>query len=103
MTGSLAPAEEFYFLREMVLVFTVGVALTYVCHRLKLVPIVGFLVAGVLIEPNALAVVRSAELIDGMAEVGIILLLFTIGVEFSLEKLARIRRFIVMGGGSRSA
>ncbi len=99
MTGSLAAAEEFYFLREMVLVFTVGAALTYVCHRLKLVPIVGFLIAGVLIGPNALAVVRSAELIDGMAEVGIILLLFTIGVEFSLEKLARIRRFIVMGGG----
>ncbi len=101
--AAIAAAEEFLFLPELVLVFAVGAILTYLCHRLRLVPIVGFLVAGVLIGPHALGFVQSEDLIAGMAEVGVILLLFTIGVEFSLKKLALIRRFIVLGGGLQVA
>ena len=62
------------------------------CVRLRVVPIVGFLLAGVLIGPNALGVVRDLEVVEAAAEVGVILLLFSIGIEFSLERLARIRR-----------
>jgi CPA2 family monovalent cation:H+ antiporter-2 len=62
------------------------------------VPIVGFLIAGVLIGPNALGLVRDQEIVDATAEIGVILLLFTIGIEFSLEKLARIQRLIFGGG-----
>lgn len=94
-----AAAEGFGFLPELLLVFAVAAAFTYLCQRLRLVPIVGFLAAGVVIGPHALGLVESRELIDAMAEIGIILLLFTIGVEFSLKKLALIRRFIVLGGG----
>lgn len=97
--GALAAAETFPFVSELVVVFAVGTVLTWICHRLHVVSIVGFLVAGVLIGPNALALVENRELIDAMAEVGVILLLFTIGVEFSLKKLALIRRFILLGGG----
>ena len=52
-----------------------------------------------LIGPNALGLVQDAELIDAAAELGVIFLLFTIGIEFSLEQLARIRRLIFVGGG----
>ncbi len=62
-------------------------------------PIVGFLVAGAVIGPNAVGLVHDQELVDAAAEVGVILLLFTIGIEFSLEKLARIQRLIFGGGG----
>jgi CPA2 family monovalent cation:H+ antiporter-2 len=82
----------------MVALFAVSALLAYVCHRLRLVPIVGFLIAGVLIGPHALGLVRDLELISSTAEVGVILLLFTLGVEFSLDKLARIRRYILVGG-----
>ncbi len=77
----------------------VGAAIGYLCFRIGLVPIVGFLVAGVVIGPNALGLVHDRTLIDATAEIGVILLLFTIGIEFSLEKLAQIKKLIFVGGG----
>ncbi|HEV2734623.1 MAG TPA: cation:proton antiporter [Longimicrobiaceae bacterium] len=85
------------FFVEVAALIVAGAAIAYVSARLGLVPIVGFLLAGVLIGPHALGLVGQ-ELVDGAAEVGVILLLFTIGIEFSLEKLARIRRLILGGG-----
>lgn len=87
------------FLNELVALFLVSVVIAYLCYRVKLVPIVGFLIAGVIIGPNALGLVPDQELVDILAEIGVILLLFTIGIEFSLEKLNRIRMAILVGGG----
>jgi CPA2 family monovalent cation:H+ antiporter-2 len=87
------------FLTEVVVILVAGALIAYVCSRFNLVPIVGFLLAGVIIGPNALRLVHDRELVDAAAEVGVILLLFTIGIEFSLEKLARIKRLIFGGGG----
>jgi len=87
------------FLNEIVALFVVSVAIAYVCYRLRLVPIAGFLIAGVIIGPNALGLVYDQELVDILAEVGVILLLFTIGLELSLDKLSRLRRAIFIGGG----
>lgn len=92
-------AVELPFLNELVALFLVSVGIAYLCYRIKLVPIVGFLIAGVIIGPNALALVPDQELVDILAEIGVILLLFTIGIEFSLEKLNRIKKAILIGGG----
>jgi CPA2 family monovalent cation:H+ antiporter-2 len=86
------------FFAEMAALIVAGAVIAYICFRLKLVPIVGFLLAGVLIGPNALGLVRDQALVDATAEIGVILLLFTIGIEFSLEKLAKIQRLIFGGG-----
>jgi CPA2 family monovalent cation:H+ antiporter-2 len=94
-----APAGELPFLREMIAIFAVGTVLVYLCQRLRLPPIVGFLLTGVLIGPYSLRLVRDIDLISSTAEVGVILLLFTIGVEFNVERLSRIRRYILLGGG----
>ncbi|HEX8355624.1 MAG TPA: cation:proton antiporter [Pyrinomonadaceae bacterium] len=87
------------FFTETAALILAGAVVAYLCQRLRLVPIVGFLLAGVLIGPNALGLVRDQELVNAAAEVGVILLLFTIGIEFSLERLARIKRLIFGGGG----
>src|SRR3712207_4348846 len=87
------------FFTEAAAIVAAGAVVAYVCQRLRLVPIVGFLLAGVLIGPHALGLVRDRELVDAAAEVGVILLLFTIGIEFSLERLARIKKLIFAGGG----
>jgi len=87
------------FLSELVALFVVSVVIAYLCYRLKIVPIVGFLIAGVVIGPNALGLIQDQELVDILAEIGIILLLFSIGIEFSLDKLRRIKKAILMGGG----
>ena len=87
------------FLVEVVAIVVAAAVVAYASHRVGLVPIVGFLLAGVLVGPHALGLVRDPELIDAAAEVGVLLLLFTIGIEFSLDKLARIKRLIFVGGG----
>lgn len=87
------------FFVEIALLIVAGALIGYLCQRLGLVPIVGFLVAGVVIGPHALGLVADREMADAAAELGVVLLLFTIGIEFSMEKLARIRRLIFLGGG----
>lgn len=91
------------FLPQTVAMLVASAVIAYICHRLKILPIVGFLLAGVVIGPHALGFVEDAALIDQVAEIGIVLLLFTIGLEFSLERLWRIKRAIFIGGGLQLA
>ena len=74
-------------------------AFGYLFVRLRIVPIIGFLLAGTLIGPGVLGLVTERAAIDAVAEVGVVLLLFTIGIEFSLARLARIKRLVLLGGG----
>ena len=94
-----AVAETPHFFAEIAAILVIGAVVAYVAFRFGLVPIVGFLLAGVLIGPSGLGLVRDRALVDAAAEVGVILLLFTIGIEFSMEKLSRIKRLIFIGGG----
>ncbi len=94
---------EHGFLADAVALLVAGAAIAYVCFRLGLVPIVGFLVAGVVIGPSGLGLVHDRALVDAAAEVGVIFLLFTIGIEFSLEKLAQMKTAIFAGGGLQVA
>ncbi|HEY0159578.1 MAG TPA: cation:proton antiporter [Thermoanaerobaculia bacterium] len=88
-----------HFLSQVVALVVASAVIAYICQRLKILPIVGFLLAGVAIGPNALGLVEDAAFIDNVAEMGIVLLLFTLGIEFSLERLWRIKRAIFVGGG----
>ena len=91
------------FVGELAALFAAGVVVAYLCYRVRLVPIAGFLLAGVVIGPEALGWVRDVELVAQLAEVGVILLLFSIGVEFSLAQMARLARPIFLGGGLQVA
>jgi K+:H+ antiporter len=92
-----------HFLNEVVALIAASAIIAYVGFRLGLVPIVGFLLAGVVIGPHALGLVGDRHLVDATAEIGVMLLLFTIGIEFSLEKLGRIKALIFGGGGLQVA
>jgi CPA2 family monovalent cation:H+ antiporter-2 len=87
------------FLGEMVTLLVTSVVIAYLCYQIRLVSIVGFLLAGVLIGPSVLGLVRNETLIQKTAEIGVILLLFTIGIEFKLDQLRRIWRELLLGGG----
>ncbi len=91
-------AEPPAYLPQVAGLLVAAAAIGYLCVRLRIVPIVGFLLAGVLIGPDALRLVTEREVVDAAGEVGVILLLFTIGIEFSIERLARIRRIVLLGG-----
>lgn len=85
-------------LLELALLFALCVAVAVTFHRLRLPPIVGFLVAGVLVGPNTIGLVRHEEMVRELAEVGIVVLLFAVGLEVPLHHLARLRRTILQGG-----
>ena len=63
-----------------------------VCRSLKLPPMLGYLAAGVLIGPNALALAQNSESVRHLGEFGVVFLMFAIGLEFSLPKLRAMRR-----------
>jgi CPA2 family monovalent cation:H+ antiporter-2 len=92
-------AASLPFLGEIVALFALSAFIAYLCTRIRLVPIAGFLITGVVVGPNALGLVQDPELVSTLAEIGVILLLFEIGIEFSLAKLARLKRAISLGGG----
>ena len=94
---TLAAGDAPAYFSEVAILIVASALIAYGCFRLGLVPIVGFLVAGVLL--NLTGLVTDMELIDAVAEIGVILLLFTIGIEFSLDNLMRIQRLIFVGGG----
>ena len=81
-------------------VVLVGAAIVgYLCQRVGLIPIVGYLATGALLGPYALGVVESTELVDQLAEVGVIFLLFAIGLELSGDQLKRMGP-LMFGGGA---
>ncbi|MBO8159543.1 cation:proton antiporter [Thermosyntropha sp.] len=89
---------EFEILREIVVIFVLAVGVLFLCHRLKIPSIVGFLLTGVLVGPYGLGLVESSEHVHVVAEIGVIMLLFSIGLEFSFKNLASIKKTILLGG-----
>jgi monovalent cation:H+ antiporter-2, CPA2 family len=89
---------EFEALTQIEILF--GLALVTVILLQRVVPsIVGFLAAGVVAGPHALGLIKDTHQVEQMAEYGVVLLLFTIGIEFSLKELMRIRHMVLLGGG----
>ncbi len=86
------------FLYEFVILFLLSIVVTIVCNRLKLPATVGFLLTGVLCGPSLLGVVSNNEVIDQVAEIGVAMLLFTIGMELSGDALSRLKRPVFLGG-----
>jgi CPA2 family monovalent cation:H+ antiporter-2 len=80
-------------------VLLIGAAgISYLCTRIGLVPIVGFVIAGALVGPNALSLVSDPDLIEQTAEIGVIFLLFGIGLELSVDRLRRLGALLFGGG-----
>ncbi len=84
---------------ELVLLYLIAAVLgVVVCRSLKLPPMLGYLVVGVLIGPNALALAKDTASVKYLAEFGVVFLMFVIGLEFNLPKL-RSMRTLVFGLG----
>ena len=91
--------DQLLVLKDLAVIFAVSLVVILVFHRFKLPPLPGFIVAGVLLGPNALGLISDVHRVEGLAEVGVILLLFTIGIEFSLGRLKEMGRQVT-GAGS---
>lgn len=87
-----------HLLEEITVIATVSVIVTLVLGRLKLPVVAGLVLSGALVGPKALSLAHDPEAIEVIAEVGVIFLLFTIGLEFSLSRLKNIFRQVALGG-----
>ncbi|XAM00823.1 cation:proton antiporter [Phycisphaeraceae bacterium D3-23] len=76
-----------------------AIVLGALCERLRQSPILGYLAAGTLFGPNALGIIANADEVATLAELGVALLLFTIGLEFSWSRLKRLGPAALGGGG----
>jgi CPA2 family monovalent cation:H+ antiporter-2 len=86
------------FMLALVSIVTLSIVLLYICQLFRIPSIVSFLIIGMLAGPYGFALITDQSLIDTFGEVGIILLLFTIGLEFSFEKLLKSWRIVIIGG-----
>ena len=85
-------------LNDIIVIFLISIVAIFAGHRLRVPEVVGFLATGVVAGPYGLRLVHEVEQIEVLAEVGVVLLLFAIGIEFSFDKLFRIRRPTLVGG-----
>lgn len=90
-------------LKDILIIFIFAIPAVIVAHRLKIPSIVGFLIAGLVIGPHGLRLIPDAENISTLAEVGVALLLFSIGLEFSFERFKGMRKSVALMGALQVA
>lgn len=81
----------------------VAFALGYVAQRLRLSPIVGYLVAGVVIGPFTPGIVADASIGRELSEIGVVLLMFGVGMHFSVKDLFAVRSRVLRAAGVERA
>lgn len=85
-------------LTDIVIIFALSVAAAVICHRLRIPTSIGLLLAGVVAGPDVLSLVDNVRQIEVLSEIGVVLLLFVIGLEISVADLAHLRRQFAIGG-----
>ena len=93
--------QEITILRELIIILAVSLPITYLFHRAKLPALVGFLITGVLIGPFGAAIITETRVVERLADIGVVLLLFTVGLEFSITDIIRSGRQLLIGGGTQ--
>lgn len=90
--------HDLVYLRDLVIILAFGVIIVAIFHRLKLPSIAGFILSGIIVGPQGLGLIGDIHQVELLAEIGVALLLFGIGLELSLEKIKRLWKLILTGG-----
>lgn len=90
---------DFSFLNDIVVILGLAAVVSLVFKRFNAPTIIGFLITGIAFGPAGLKLVQASNGVETLAEVGVIFLLFIIGLEFSLKSLAAMRKSVFIGGG----
>lgn len=90
--------HEIDFLKDIVIIFGLASLVVFLFNKFKLPSVIGFLLTGIIAGPYALGLINDLEIIDILAEIGVILLLFIIGIELSIGKLLKMKNVVFLGG-----
>lgn len=85
-------------LNQLIIVFSLSIMVFLVFSYFRIPAVVGFLLTGILAGPHGIGLVKSVQEVEVLAEIGIILLLFTIGIEFSIKDFLKMKRNVILGG-----
>lgn len=86
------------FLDELVLLCLAALAIITIFQRVKLPPIIGLIATGLIIGPSGFGLVEQDAIISAISELGIVMLLFTIGLEFSIDDMRKLKSIVFVGG-----
>jgi CPA2 family monovalent cation:H+ antiporter-2 len=89
---------EIPILKDIVIIFGLSIAVLLIFHKLRVPSIVGFLITGILAGPQGLGLIKDIEQVKILAEIGIVVLLFTLGMEFSLKRIFKYKRYFFLAG-----
>jgi len=90
---------SFTIFESILIVLAIAVAVNAVFHRFNLPVTLGYILIGVAVGPNGLGWVPSIQAIRDLAEFGVVFLMFTVGLQFSLSKLIELRKVVFLFGG----
>jgi len=90
--------SDHQFLIDLLILLALALGSALLFTRLRLSPIIGYLVSGLVAGPYGLHLIKGVNEVEQIAEFGVILLLFTIGLEFSISRLLRLKRLLIGGG-----
>ncbi|MDR1656767.1 MAG: cation:proton antiporter [Deltaproteobacteria bacterium] len=93
----MAEVSPEFLIGKIIALLGLSILLIYFGLKLKMPAIIGFLATGILVGPNGLHLANHAQ-VEVLSELGVILLLFTIGLEFSIQSLLKIKRLVLQGG-----
>ncbi len=85
-------------LKDVVIIFALSTFVNFIFTKIRIPTLVGYLLTGIVAGPFLLGIIHSPKEIELMAELGVVILMFTIGMEFSLKHLLKIRRIVFLGG-----
>jgi monovalent cation:H+ antiporter-2, CPA2 family len=86
-------------LKDIAIIFALSTFVNFIFTKIKVPTIIGYLLTGMIAGPFVLGIINAQDQIEIIAEIGIVLLMFAIGIEFSLNHLLKIRRVVFIGGG----
>ncbi|MGM0646849.1 MAG: cation:proton antiporter [Bacteroidota bacterium] len=89
---------ELPILHDLVVILALSVIVILATRKLKIPSLLGFLITGIVAGPHGLHLIENIHQVEMLAEIGVILLLFTIGIEFSFNTLRNIWRNVLIGG-----
>lgn len=85
-------------LTDVVIIFAISIAVIFLFSVIRVPTILGFLLTGILAGPQILGLIKAVDDVEVLAEIGVVMLLFTIGIDFSLEGFLRLKRVALIGG-----
>jgi CPA2 family monovalent cation:H+ antiporter-2 len=91
--------HELPLLNDLLILLVASIPIAFISSRLRLPVIVAFMFTGIIIGPYGFGLIKDVHAVEVLAEIGVVLLLFAIGLEFSLRRILEMKRLVFNGGG----